>query len=267
MWYAPELLKALTKEDFHTRVAFDKDDHEEKHPPECCEVVIDEEVVWKPFHAYTGNFPYITVQVMLESFTWNAEGGSGPLNGLHRYEIYEMGYWDSDLDGYNNPHFRDLRECRSIFNFDVDEMLRNDDLDGLREWCYLNEVTGEEVGATYYTTRVDMYCPIDLFQMWMGRIGLLDVAFYFKATKIINFLLLNGYKTTENSLVVAVAIGAPELIRLSLQHMKYRKDETVAMMVRKLCYHSWVLKVAKTYDRTEILSWLEDINDGIIDSI
>jgi hypothetical protein len=262
MWYAPELLKALTNKDLYTQVVYDEND-EKFHD----EVIIDGEIVWKPFHGYVGGFTLITVYCMLESFSWNTEGGSGPLNGLYAEECYEMGYWNRDClyNAMDASALQDLRDSQYILGPTVDEAIQNDDLDSFRRWHFTNEATG--VG---FESHVSIYYPIDLFHHLPPDIGLLDVAFYFKATKIINFLLLNGYKakTTRNSLVIAVAIGAPELVRLSLQYMEDVSTETpIEVLKTRHGLMDRLMEVAKLYDRTEILSWLEDITDGKIDSI
>jgi hypothetical protein len=277
MWYAPELLKALTKEDFDTVVVLREEDSDDEDDDDEDDDDEDDDEdnssdknknvnskIWTPFKAYTGNFDSIEVYLMLENFCDNAEGASGPLN-----RIYEESMCEEFENCFETKvPFRKFRKDQYIFDRQVDQMVKNDDIDKIRVWCYTNEVTGSELGDPEYTIdSCSLYCPIDLFYSLPLKTGLLDVAFYYKAMNIIKYLLMNGYKITTNSVFIAVAIGSPELIRLSLQYMKYAKNENAIKYIRNLCKTSHLLDIAKLYDKTEILSWLEDIRDGIIISI
>jgi hypothetical protein len=91
---------------------------------------------------------------------------------------------------------------------------------------------------------------------------MLDLAIYFQAHSIIQYLIMNGTKATECTLLIATAVGNPELIFLCLHHW-WKIGSTINEILNpklKAC----MMIVSTLYHHQDIYNWIKLDNKTII---
>jgi hypothetical protein len=244
MWYAPELLEALTVDDYQSLICASDlarfTDHQNL-------INIYLNPLFRPFEHQMNKETFMTVHDVLEDLK---------NRGMMLMCLVE---WEQPKKyPYIQEFSKSLMELRNdkqflFINSDFDMHLGMDDVQYVKDWFFYHKD---------YTVNkpfpIGTYIPNDLMQR-LRIITLLTAAIYFKANKVVDYLFSLGAKATMDDLLVATMVDNENSIYKCLEHFQNNEGayaNVYSKIINKSKTNLLIRIVSILYNRADFYSWI-----------